>query len=376
MSKNTRTKLISSIITASNKQFGSGTTQILSSGGVTSKVLKTISTGSPELDMILARDLDGNYGMPVGRIVGISGMEASGKTTLLMMLMKNVQRMGGLAILVETEHAFDPAYAKLLGINLDELVLSQPDYLEQGLDLMMLYAKQFRQAKAEFVAHSKEPWSVPMFIGFDSIAGVPTKSEFESTSFESNAAIALHARKLSGFFRTINGLIARQQICLVCTNQLKTDMNVKWGNKDTELGGRALKFHATVRLDIRRRGFIKETKDGDPIGIETTVKTVKNKTMPPYKSVVVPIIFGEGISYSRSLFNALLSRGIIEKKKKTYSLEYKIKGKNGIKHIKISEVGLKNFKNALQEKIQNSPLSRQKLERLLYRHESKVHQAG
>ena len=147
-------------------------------------------------------------------------------------------------------------------------------------------------------------------------------------------------------------------------------MNVKWGNKDTEIGGRALKFHATVRLDIRRSGFIKETKEGDPIGIETSAKTIKNKVMPPYKKVTIPIIFGEGVSYSRSLFNALLSKGIITKEKATYSLSFKIKKGDEFKLVEITATGLEKFKTKFQETIAKSSVYRKKLERMLYRHGS------
>ena len=308
-----RAKLINNIIAKSMKKFEADTTMLLSSKDVTSVVKRTISTGSPDLDRILAKDNMDRFGVPVGRIVGVSGKEASGKTTILSIIMRNVQKIGGVAALIETEHAFDPSYAEKLGVDIDELLISQPRYLEEGLDLVEFFIDMFEEAKLEHLSETKEEWDVPMVIGFDSIAGVPPKAEWESGSYEDEQALGLHARKLSKFFRKISGKISREQICLICTNQLKTDTGVKWGNKDTEIGGKALKFHASLRIDVRQASLIRLTKDGDPIGIEVTAKTVKNKVMLPFKSVTIPILFGVGIDYPTSLFRALLNTKIIKK---------------------------------------------------------------
>jgi recombination protein RecA len=355
-----RSKLINNILKESVKKYGEGATVLLSSDKVSSVVKKTISTGSPELDRILAKDRNGHHGMPVGRIIGVSGKEASGKTTLLIMLMKQIQKMGGLAILIETEHAFDPNYAEKLGLDLDDLILAQPEYLEQGLDMIKNFALMFKEAKEEHLSSHDEEWSVPMFIGFDSIAGVPPKAEYEANSFEEEQALGLHARRLSKFFRKISGIIANEQICFVCTNQLKIDTNVRYGNPDTEIGGKALKFHASLRLDLRQSGFIRKTQKGDPIGIETTAKTIKNKVMLPYKSVTIPIIFGDGIDYTRSLFNAFRNYNIVKKAGSWYILNYTIRGKEQ----EIRAHGENRFIKLLSKELK-APIIKKKLERLL-----------
>lgn len=360
-----REVLINDIIKASIKRFGEGSAQLLSSKNIKSIVGVTIPTDAPGLDRILAKGPKNTFGVPGGRITGISGKEASGKTTFIMTLIKNTQQMNGLACLIETEHAFDPLYAKSLGINLEELILFQPDYLEQGLDMVQMIAESFREARKEFVKENNEPWNVPLFIGFDSIAGVPPKAELEADSYENDQAMGLHARRLSKFFRTINGLISREQISLVCTNQTKTDVRKLYGDKSTEMGGAALKFHASVRLDIQKVGFIKEKKDGDPIGIETMVKSIKNKCMVPYKTVKVPIIFGQGISYPRALAEALLQKKIIQKSAASYTLNYKIKGNK----FSINGHGIEKFIKELEVALE-SPLAKKKIERLLDKDES------
>jgi len=318
-------------------KYGEGATVLLSSDRVGSIVQKTIPSNSPELDKILAVDVHGQYGYPVGRIIGISGMEASGKTTMCIEAMKSVQKMGGIARMIETEHAFDPTYALKLGLDIDELLISQPDYLEQGLDMIDNDCESFKRAKAEHIEETGEEWNVPMVIVFDSIAGAPPKAEWEAESYESEQAMGLHARKLSKFFRKISKTISTEQICLICTNQLKTNTGVRFGDKSTEIGGKALKFHASIRIDVRRFGFIKEGsgEDAPVIGINTIAKTVKNKVSPPYKKVIIPIIFGKGIDHIQSLFDALLNANIIKRSKNTFTLEYETKkGSNVISGVK------------------------------------------
>lgn len=357
-----KSKLTESIINQAVKTHGEGAAALLSSTNIRSAVTKTIPTYSPALDKILAKDKSGNYGMPVGRIIGVSGQEACGKTTFGIMIMKSCQQMGGIAHIVETENAFDPAYAKELGLNLNELIISQPDYLEQGLDIIKADAQKFKEAKEEYIKETGNKWDVPMVILFDSIAGTAPRDEMEAESFNDNQARALHARILSKFFRVISGIISREEICLICTNQTKVDTNVKWGSKNAEIGGRALKFHASLRLDLWKSGFIKETKDGDPIGIETTFKTIKNKVMVPFKQVTVPIVFGIGFDYAMSLFNLLLEQGFISKTKLTYELSfsYKPKGKKK-KEVYIRGVQKKfldELREVLKKKAANKVLSK------------------
>jgi len=253
-----KNKLTETIIENAVREHGEGAASRLSSSSIKSAVTRTIPTFSPALDRILAKDTSGNYGMPIGRIIGISGQEACGKTTLAIMVMKSIQQMGGIAHLVETENAFDPAYADELGLNLNELIISQPDFLEQGLDIIKSDAKKFSEAKQEYINETGDKWNVPMVIVFDSIAGVSPKDEMDADSFSDNQARALHARILSKFFRVISSIISKEEICLICTNQTKVDTNVKWGSKNAEIGGRALKFHASLRLDLWRSGFIKD----------------------------------------------------------------------------------------------------------------------
>jgi recombination protein RecA len=326
-----KSKLKEKMLEDAVNKYGEGAILLLSSDSIRSSVSKVIPTYSPELDKILAKDKKGNYGMPVGRIIGISGREACGKTTLSVMIMKSVQKMGGLAHLVETENAFDPAYAEKLGVDLDDLLISQPSYLEQALDIIKDDAENFKIAKQEYMEETGEKWDVPMVIVLDSIAGVPPRVETDANSFEDEQARALHARKLSKFFRVISSIIAQEEICLICTNQTKTDTNVKWGSKATEIGGAALKFHASLRLDLWKSGFLKENKDAEPYGIETTIKTIKNKVMAPFKMVTIPIIFGLGIDYATSLFNLLLEQGFIKKTKLTFELNFSYKPKGKMK---------------------------------------------
>ena len=256
-----RKNLINEMISSSTKKYGEGNVVLLSSENIQSIVKRVISTGSPELDMILAKDDDGKYGMPVGRIIGVSGKEACGKTTLSIMLLKEVQKLGGLGVLIETENAFDPEYAKKLGLNLDDLVFSQPEYLEQGLDIITDFATQFKESKEEYIAETGQDWDVPMVIVFDSIAGIPPKAEMDAESQEKEVAQALHARKLSRFFRVISRMISKEQICLICTNQTKTDTNIRYGSKDSEIGGRALKFHASITITNEQIWFHKTNKN-------------------------------------------------------------------------------------------------------------------
>ena len=365
-----RTQLIENIIKSSAKKYGTDSAVLLSSSSkVTSAVRKTISTGCPELDRILARDIKGKFGIPAGRIVGISGKEASGKTTLAISMMKNVQLMGGLATIIETENAFDPDYAEQLGLNLDELIISQPDYLEQALDIINNNIELFKEVKEEYKAETGKEFDVPMIQVLDSIAGVPPKAEWEAGSFEDEQAQGLHARRLSKFFRGISKRIAKEQVILVCTNQTKTDTRVRYGNANTEIGGAALKFHASLRLDIYKSGFIRQdkSKDSPAIGIETVVKTIKNKCMVPYKSVTVPILFGIGIDPVRSTFNLLKNYKIVKHQGNTFDLSFK--------KYRIIGVGENNFLKKLEKNMKEDEFVR-RLNKHIERHLSEGDDEG
>jgi recombination protein RecA len=217
----------------------------------------------------------------------------------------------------------------------------------------------FKEAREEYETKTGKVWDVPMFIGLDSIAGIPPKAEYEAASYENEQALGLHARRLSKFFRKVSGLISKEQICLVCTNQLKTDTGVRYGNKDTEIGGKALKFHASLRLDLRRTGFIEgSVKGGEPIGIISTAKTVKNKVMVPFKSVEIPIVFGEGISYHLSLFNALMKKKIIKRTGNTYTLLYRVNKEKQTLQATFEKKFLNDFKEITKSKVVRRNLER------------------
>ena len=316
-------------------------TSRLSDDSILSRVRFCIPTGSPALDRILAKDADGNYGMPVGRIIGINGKEASGKTTLLITLMKRCQELGGVVRFYETEMAFDPEYAKTCGVNIEEVILTQPDYLEQMLNGILIDVNLFKDMRARYEKKYKEQWDIPMLICVDSIAGSPPKAEYMANDFEKDEAMGLHARKLSKFFRTATKRVATENICLVMTNQTKTDIKVTYGNKDTTIGGRALRFHASIILEMRRAGWIKPTKNAEPIGIMSEVKTSKNKMLIPFRKANVPIIFGKGVEYNMALFEFLLENKIIEKYGSWFELN--------VGRVRIREHGQKKFVRTLAD---------------------------
>lgn len=316
------------VIMATGEKVSKGFTRRLSSKDVISKINTVISTSAPNLDRILACTPDGLYGMPVSRIIGINGKEASGKTTIILMIMKEILRMGGVVRLYETEMAFDPIYATACGVDIDEVLISQPDFFEQMLDSIKDDILAFKNIREEYEADHDTPWPVPMLIAVDSIAGCPPKVEYELGTFEDNQARALHARILSKFFRWATKRVAKENICLIMTNQTKVDTNVTYGSKDTAIGGRALRFHASIMLELKKSGWIKPTKDGKPVGIYTDIKTTKNKVLPPFETATVPIMWGKGIDYERSIFDLLKSRKFIKQAGASYRLEV---GKKTIK---------------------------------------------
>lgn len=315
----------------------------LSSAKVLSRINDTITTGSPELDYVLAKDVSGKYGMPIGRIIGIQGKEASGKTTLIISLIKSTQSRHGLTRLYETEMAFDPKHAEACGVDLDEVIMSQPDYLEQMLNAIKNDIRIFSEARKKH----KSLRSVPMLIAVDSIAGTPPKAEFEAGGFEDEQARGLHARRLSKFFRWATKRVAMENICLVMTNQTKVDVNVRYGSKDVAIGGKALRFHASIMLEMRNAGKVTLTKDGEPIGIFSEVKTTKNKMLPPFRKINVPIIFNHGIDYDRALFGLLKRRKLLEQKGSFYTLNagrFVIKGRGEVGFTKELKKFTKNKK--------------------------------
>ena len=274
------------------KQFGKGSVMRL--GDATSYDVEAISTGSLGLDIAL-----GVGGLPRGRVVEIYGPESSGKTTLALTAIAEAQRQGGTAAFVDAEHALDPAYAEKLGVNVDELLVSQPDNGEQALEI------------ADMLVRSG---AVDMVV-VDSVAALTPKAEIEGEMGEMH--MGLQARLMSQALRKLTGNIKRSNGIVVFINQIRMKIGVMFGNPETTSGGNALKFYASVRLDIRRIGAI---KNGDEVvGNQTRVKVVKNKVAPPFREVEFEIMYGAGISREGELIDLGVAHNLIEKSGSWYS---------------------------------------------------------
>jgi recombination protein RecA len=247
-----------------------------------------IPTGSLLLDSAL-----GVGGYPKGRIVEIYGPESSGKTTMALEAIAQVQKLGGRAAFIDAEHAIDPEYAKTLGVNIDDLILSQPDYGEQALEIVDMLAKS----------------NAIDLIVVDSVAALVPKAELEGT-FE-DSSVGLQARLMSKALRKLAGILSKSSCTVIFINQLREKVGVMYGNPETTTGGRALKFYATIRIEIRRADAIKE---GDKlIGNVVSLKVVKNKVAPPYRSCKVDMIFGKGLVHEHELAQLAVDYDIIEK---------------------------------------------------------------
>jgi recombination protein RecA len=276
------------------KQFGKGS--IMKLGESTHMQIEAISSGALALDIAL-----GVGGFPRGRIIEVFGPESSGKTTVALHAIASVQKNGGTAAFIDAEHALDPAYAGKLGINIDELLLSQPDTGEQALEI------------AEALVRS----GAVDIIVIDSVAALVPKAEIEGDMGDSH--VGLQARLMSQALRKLSGAINKSKVIAIFINQLREKVGVMFGNPEVTPGGRALKFYSTIRLDVRRIDSIKQ--GNDVVGNRTRIKVVKNKVAPPFKQAEVDIMYGEGISKEGSLIDIGTEMDIVDKSGAWYSFD-------------------------------------------------------
>ncbi len=292
-----RQKALAAALLQIDKQFGKGSVMRLGDCDIDQNI-QTVSTGSLGLDIAL-----GVGGLPKGRIVEIYGPESSGKTTLTLHVVANMQRMGGTAAFIDAEHALDPAYAGRLGVKIDDLLVSQPDTGEQALEI------------ADMLVRSG---AVDLVI-VDSVAALTPKAEIEGEMGDQH--MGLQARLMSQALRKLTANINRSNVLVIFINQIRMKIGVMFGNPETTTGGNALKFYASVRLDIRRTGSIK--KGDEVVGSETRVKVVKNKVAPPFKSADFEILYNRGISREGEILDLGVQCGIVDKSGAWYDYQDK-----------------------------------------------------
>jgi len=312
MNRDEKLKALDAAITQIEKSYGKGSVMKLGDSGRNMNI-ETVPTGSISLDVAL-----GLGGIPKGRIVEIYGPESSGKTTVALHMVAEVQKRGGIAGFIDAEHALDPVYAGNIGVNIDELYISQPDNGEQALEIT---ETMVRSGAVDIVI-------------VDSVAALVPKAEIEGEMGDSH--MGLQARLMSQGLRKLTAIISKSNCTVIFINQLREKIGVMFGNPETTTGGRALKFYASVRMDVRRTETLKQ--GGEMIGNRVRVKVVKNKIAPPFKEAEFDIMFGQGISREGDILDLAAKENIIEKSGAWYAY-------NG---VKIGQ-GRENAKNYLRE---------------------------
>ena len=323
VSKEEKDKALDKVLNDIEKQFGKGS--IMKLGENKHMKVDVVSSGCLSLDIAL-----GVGGYPKGRIIEIYGPESSGKTTFALQAIAEHQKLGGRAAFIDAEHALDPEYAKKLGVNIDELLLSQPDTGEQALEI------------CEALVRS-EALSI---VVIDSVAALVPQAEIDGEMGDSH--VGLQARLMSQALRKLSGTINKTQTTCIFINQLREKVGVMFGNPETTPGGRALKFYASIRLDIRRN---EQLKMGDGVvGNRTTIKVVKNKVAPPFKTAVVDLMYGEGVSREGEIIDLGVEAGIIEKSGSWFSYNGEKLGQ-GKENVKLLLKDNKELKDEIEHKV-------------------------
>jgi recombination protein RecA len=325
-SKNDRRQALELAISQIERQFGKGSVMRLGAGGPLEEIA-VIPTGALSLDVAL-----GIGGLPRGRVVEIYGPESSGKTTLALHVIAEAQNLGGIAAFIDAEHALDPIYAKKLGVNIDELLISQPDTGEQALEI------------TETLVRSN---AVDVIV-IDSVAALVPRAELDGDMGDSLPG--LQARLMSQALRKLTAAISRSGTAVLFINQIREKIGVMFGSPETTTGGRALKFYASVRLDIRRQDAIKNGTES--VGVRTKVKVVKNKLAPPFREAEFDVIYGEGVSKAGTVLDAAVEQGIVEKSGTWYSYKTERIGQgreNARKWLQENAVALNDLEAKVRE---------------------------